>query len=415
MPKDFSQPTVSGENEADLREEIIPVGFNSPPEKSKKLKIIFTVLGLFFIVISILAGIYLVKQRQEIRKEAAEQHLVCMPIDDMGNVTNEKYRYDRMKVINQTDEEIQIKVQENFCLYEGSEPQAPYRCDQFAKAYPLRIAPGKEIIVKMDVPCQKIGQLDISKDKDHYQHIGVDPNTIPDCFNTIDNRIWEGGIAFTLKANPTPCCPEISLSVNPSNPKAGDTITIDAYSPQALVCVEIASIEGISGELTNFRVEGNYHWKWDATASSQPGIYNVVFRGNIQDSGVGDCPQRAIGEWCQATTTYTIGTAPTSTPTPTPPSEVSCWWIKAYNVNWQELTSSQLSSLRPGDTVYFVVAGNGAGVFDKARFRINNGEWQETALKRSNTQEFYISYTIPSEVTNFKIEAEVHHQTQGWK
>jgi len=415
MSEDFSQSIVSGESETDLRKEVILAGFNSLPQKSKKLKIIFVILGLFFIFISIIAAVYLVRQRQEIRKEAVEQRLVCMPIDEAGNIINEKYRYDRMKVINQTDKEIQIKVQENFCPYEGIEPQTLYRCDQFAKAYPLKIIPGEERIIKMDVPCQKIGQLDISKDKDHYQHIGVNPNTIPDCFNTTDGRIWEGGIAFTLKSNPSPCCPEISLSVNPSNPKSGEIITIDAYSPQVLTCVEITSIEGISGGLTNFRVEGKYHWRWDAKTGSQPGSYNIIFRGNIEDSGVGDCPQRAIGEWCQATTTYTIGTVPTSTPTPTPPPEVSCWWIKAYNINWQELSSSQLRNLRPGDKVYFVVAGSGLGIFDRARFRINNEEWQETAVKRPGTQEFYISYTIPSEITDFKIEAEIHHQTQGWK
>jgi len=105
---------------------------------------------------------------------------------------------------------------------------------------------------------------------------------------------------------------------------------------------------------------------------------------------------------------------PTLTPSPTPFPEVSCLWIKAYNTNWQELTSNQLSNLKAGDVIYFAVAGSGPEPFDRARFRINGGAWQETTNRRPETQEFYISYTIPSGVFNFTVEAEIHHVT-GWK
>jgi len=94
--------------------------------------------------------------------------------------------------------------------------------------------------------------------------------------------------------------------------------------------------------------------------------------------------------------------------------EVSCQRIKAYNSLWQEISQEQLSSLRPGDQVYFSVLGSSTTI-DKARFRINNGEWQETTNKKEGTEEFYINYTIPSGVTNFRVEAEVHHPTLGWK
>jgi len=124
--------------------------------------------------------------------------------------------------------------------------------------------------------------------------------------------------SFTI-ANVTPTLPQgcqpVSLTISPSTPRPGEKITIDAYSSQPLVCVEITSAGGISGNLTNFRIEGEYHWKWDATAGSQPGNYSVTFRGNTTDSGVGQCPDRAIGSWCQATTNYVI--APLYTPTPT--------------------------------------------------------------------------------------------------
>jgi hypothetical protein len=94
--------------------------------------------------------------------------------------------------------------------------------------------------------------------------------------------------------------------------------------------------------------------------------------------------------------------------------EISCRQVKVYNTSWQQLSSSELSQLWPDSQVYFAVLGEGSGI-DKARFRINGGSWQETTNKKPETEEFYISYTIPSGVANFNIEAEVHHPNYGWK
>jgi len=126
----------------------------------------------------------------------------------------------------------------------------------------------------------------------------------------------------TITPTLPPDCQPVSLIISPPTPQPGEKITFDAYSSQPLVCVEITSAGGISGNLTNFRIEevgGKIHWKWDATTGSQPGNYSVTFRGNTIDSGSGECPNRGSGSWCQATKTYTITSAPTSTPTPTPP------------------------------------------------------------------------------------------------
>jgi len=97
-----------------------------------------------------------------------------------------------------------------------------------------------------------------------------------------------------------------------------------------------------------------------------------------------------------------------------PSSPISCSLIKVYNSYWQQVSEQNLSLLRPGDQVYLSVLGSGAGI-DKARFRINGGGWQETTKKKSGTEEFYINYTIPAGINSFNIEAEVHHPTQGWK
>jgi len=95
--------------------------------------------------------------------------------------------------------------------------------------------------------------------------------------------------------------------------------------------------------------------------------------------------------------------------------EVSCQRIKVYNSSWQEISQEQLNSLHSEDQVYFSVLGEPSSAIDKARFRINSGEWQETTNRKEDAGEFYISYIIPSGVTNFKVEAEVHHPTLGWR
>jgi len=399
----------------------------SPPKNQgvsffKKNKTITIVLSLILALAAIGGGVYLVQQRQQPKEEAAiSGRLICMPIDDQGNITNERYRFNRIKVRNETNQSIQIKIQENLCPYQAGQPSGGYRCDNYTRAYPLVVNSGQETIISLDIPCEKIGQLDVSKDKDHYAHIGVDPNTIPDCFNTIDNQVWQGGIAFTVKANSSPCptCPQINLSVSPQNPKPGETITFDAYSQVALACVELSS-PAVSN-LRNFRVEGAYHWKWDATAINQTGNYSAVFKGNTRDSGSGSCPARAVGNWCEARSSFTITLPPTPippTPTPRPPTPTpipyscNCTQIKLYDLSWQSLSPENISA---GQTIYIAVAGSEAYPqyqFDKGRIRINESVWkpshETTNRVPQEDNEFYITYTIPPEGGKLVIEGEIH-------
>lgn len=87
-----------------------------------------------------------------------------------------------------------------------------------------------------------------------------------------------------------------------------------------------------------------------------------------------------------------------------------CQNIKAYNASWTQLNAGELRKLQAGDSVRFAVAGTTqSGSLDKARFRVNEGQWQETTTKNPNG-EFYIVFTIPPRNTSFKIEAMIHHQ-----
>jgi len=97
------------------------------------------------------------------------------------------------------------------------------------------------------------------------------------------------------------------------------------------------------------------------------------------------------------------------------PSVVFCQNIKVYDFSWTELTASDLKALKPGDRVYLTVTGMPETEnFDKARFSVNDGAWIEVGtdhIHTGTTTEFFYLYTIPSNNSTFKVEAEVHSVT----
>jgi hypothetical protein len=115
---------------------------------------------------------------------------------------------------------------------------------------------------------------------------------------------------------------------------------------------------------------------------------------------------------------------PTSTPTGTvtitptePPTKptAECSAVKAYTTSWTELTQEQLNNLGTGDRVRFTVSGSASeGMFDKARFTINGSQKDPVTDKKPGTEEFYYEYVIPTGVTSFTVDAEIHHSSLGW-
>lgn len=104
----------------------------------------------------------------------------------------------------------------------------------------------------------------------------------------------------------------------------------------------------------------------------------------------------------------------TPTPTPTPTYTVNCSGVKAYDINWQQITD--YSSLKPGTKIYFTVYGttdHPSGI-TKGRIKVNSGNWQETTAKHNN--EFYISYQIPvGGYGEYSAWGEVYNSNLGWK
>lgn len=125
--------------------------------------------------------------------------------------------------------------------------------------------------------------------------------------------------------------------------------------------------------------------------------------------------QKGTGGGGTPTPTGGGGSTPTLTPPPGGGVTAQCLNIRAFDTNWNELSTSQLNTLKIGDKVRFSVGGNAsAGSFDKAKFKINGTERPEVTGKRPGTAEFFDEYTIPSGLTTFAIGAQIHHVTLGW-
>jgi hypothetical protein len=95
-----------------------------------------------------------------------------------------------------------------------------------------------------------------------------------------------------------------------------------------------------------------------------------------------------------------------------PPVEIitsACREIKIYDINWQSLTAIQLSQLTGNITIHIAVQGDTTqGQLSKAKFIIN-GQEQETSQKRPDSDEFYLVYQLPSDQTQFNIQAQLFH------
>ena len=115
--------------------------------------------------------------------------------------------------------------------------------------------------------------------------------------------------------------------------------------------------------------------------------------------------------WCED------NAPPTITPgvTDTPKIIAECSSVKAYDTNWNLLSQTELSNLESGIHVRFTVSGTASsGSFDKARFSLNSTDLGETTLKKPGSDEFYIEYTVATNVTSFTVGAQVHHSELGW-
>lgn|GEM_PF-3631381 len=119
-----------------------------------------------------------------------------------------------------------------------------------------------------------------------------------------------------------------------------------------------------------------------------------------------------------ATPTPTATATPTATPTMPPGVNITamCLDIRAYDSEWNSLTASDLSQLKPGDFVRFSVRGSASdNGINKARFSLNGGAPIETTKTKPGTDnEYYQEFTLPNipegkESLTINVKAELFH------
>lgn len=362
----------------------------TPSRKPKTTKIVLALLSFFLIFASIPAAVYLVKQRQEIRKRAA----YCAICDkDIGECERDKGRLTGFS-----------------CQY--APPECPekgktWQPDENCEAEPT-VAPSPPVGEECTVSWHPQG-----KDYDGV-HVGgaclaahaQNCNERPGSFTRYHCPSgWGGGEGGGCGQN----------QAGPIN------FTVDSNDYWKTVCID--DFGGLPSNCPPGQIDGSII-KPDGAHSYGYSIFSIpdelcapTSTPTPTPTPTKTPPELKPSPTPTPTPTKTppeLKPSPTPTPTPTstPPSyDTQCEDCKAYDENWNEIID--LSTISIGQTVHFVTWGfttHPEGI-TKARFRINDGTWQETTSKYGD--KFYISYTIPS-AGSYTVESEIYNPALGW-
>lgn len=178
----------------------------------KDRKTVIILVATLLILITIPIAIILVLQRQEIRKKAegTTDKIICV-------VNGDRYSSDSIRVINNTGSQTNHQVKRRFCSLDPPaptpKPQLPlkfgYECNGYddpgAGDQNQTVNANSERTFTINIPNCMIGQLDIT---------GCECSDL-NCTQTK----WEGGLAYTMKANTTTYneltgeCPQITPTI----------------------------------------------------------------------------------------------------------------------------------------------------------------------------------------------------------
>jgi len=389
----------------------------TPPAKKANFKLIGLILAIILIIASLPVALFLVNQRQEIRKQAeGDCAATCQGLNDSYETYCPDYRSFCFENCRCQCGTAGIGELSNpWC--DGADDKQ-YLCQGGAKiAWPQdSTCPGDQSPEPTTPPgtdcCSGTPECDAGE-----QCIRTsDPNCstcqpMPGsvqgwCDGSEDCAHWETCHLETNTCRSLAGCTDHSDCL-PGEMCQGGTCT----GAGTLEChADINGVRIINN--TNDEISGTATWfsRWcdrdDCLCSGSPGQVELTLPPGESwgQSILGDGPPTECSwqsdiqfSWCHNTNHGCepgCNGVPTPTPTPTIPSEytISCKKLTAYDEEWQII--SDLNTLEVGDTAYFMVEGlcdEPQGITD-AKFNINNTTWLNPTGKK--WEKFYFTYEI---------------------
>lgn len=368
------------------QEELVAKAEDIISPKKSKTKIILTTLIAFLLLGSIAGAVFLVRQNQDIRKQAADEcPTVGAPVStcETGCPAGKTgtcggHTYCVWTETGNIIGDCQCETEAQTCTISTPPPGG---CD------------GTNITcTNDDTCCSKV--CSFGKCAGGCSSFGE-----PECW-THGNCHWESGsckdgamptVTGSCKIDCGADRNGVSVTAQPGSETAcnGATVTATYF---AKTCNSSTSCAGATTTTT-----GSLPFD-TSTIGNDCGYYQTDIVASTNKGGS-----------CQNASAGALNPCVNPTPTPTGTISCQCSLIKAYDTTWKLLTSADLTALKAGDKIRFAVSGTTtSGTIDKSRFKINNGTYVETVTKKAETQEYYYEYTVPANVTSFSVEAQVH-------
>ncbi len=420
LPQMKGEEKIATPEQEEVKKELSELGI-SPPGRSNKTRVLLATLGVLLLIITLPAAIYLVRQRQEIRKQA----YVGQPCTiDADCDTNEECVGGVCVAITPSPSPTPSEGFCGTCSGNKSEGwiggnQGPVDCD------------GEE--------CNEGGWNYCCWDEDGDGSCdicargpgpGVECDEASDCINL--SGLTPGTVVKFCRfyANYDVTCPYSTGGLDCFNVTAPDNGRISRCIPAGKcgqleadgycgVCKETGCGDG-NGNGNGGRSDCN---EPPTAAGCKPGlsVYNGVCRNPScleeadcvcppppgcfdQCGNDNDCPGSLV---CQNSRCVNVDCPQESDCL----CEAACEYCKVFDENWNEITD--LSTITVGQVIRLATFGSTSHAqgITKARFRINGGDWMETTDRYQNM--FYIEYIIP-EAGSYTIESMVYNPGLGW-
>lgn len=334
----------------------------SPQKSGLNKKVIFGVIGVFFLLAATAIGLYLLGQNQDIRRQAAPAHCYSPFLDQCTFAQNPSHCW-RAKTYNAC-RRLDGVVDNTLEVFSGPtawDGQVCYTCDANS-------------LDNGQVLCSSGFDVEINSN----------PVNNPNCGTVV---------------NP-PSCSWTSTQARVQRPDRPWRQSLN------LTCGEsfnVGSFHNDTGEFANdtrLRITGPgglnvNRSNGQSITTSQPGTYTLLVTTNNQS-----------GANCEDVATVICSD---------PPLIAQCNLVRVYDLEWNQITTEFLPSLTPGQTIRVTVAGSvSQGTIGQARFTINGETRQPVTQIRPGTNEIYDEFVIPQNITSFSIKGELFHPEIGW-